>query len=303
MEPAPNRAGLVLGGALFGALGAGCVFAPLRLTARGVAVHLTAADRAIHRGRPEAAEKALAAAAGIPRLSASARAELKRLEGELRLLQGRPADARAAFAASREAAVGAYGPVSAEAAAAALDVADAHAAAGDFREAERLYRAAANGQGNRAELAERLSELALASQARGRTPEAGRLYRAAAEETERALGKGDPLTAARLADWGLHLERTDRFPEAEEVYRRALGIVEKAFPPGHARRDAALNALGLFLEARGRYAEAEAHYKRALREAAAQRSAAARNFASLLRRLGRDAEAAALEGRDRTGPP
>lgn len=258
---------------------------------------LIAADRAIHRGRTAAAERELAAARREPLLLPAKRAEIERLEGELRLLQGRLTDARAAFEASRDAAARAFGPKSPEAEAAALDVADSRAAAGDVREAEKLYRAAADANGRRGELAARLSELALAAQARGRAAEAERLYRDAAAETEKASGKDDPLTAARLADWGLQLQRLDRFAEAEEVYRRSLAVVEKAFPAGHARRDAALNALALFLEARGRYPEAEALYKRALG------SEAGRNYASLLRRQGREAEAAAAEARAQKGSP
>lgn len=279
---------------------AGC--APLQ--SRSLDARLVAADRAIHRGRTAAAERELAAARRELRLPAAKRAEIERLEGELRLLQGRPTDARAAFEASRDAAAQAYGPTSAEAEGAAVDVADARAAAGDVREAEKLYRAAAVANGRRGELAARLSELALAAQARGRGAEAERLYRDAAAETEKASGKDDPLTAARLADWGLHLQRLDRFTEAEEVYRRALAVVEKAFLPGHPRRDAALNALGLFLEGRGRYGEAEALYKRALAEetSSGRRSEAGRNYASLLRRQGREAEAAAAEARQKAMP-
>lgn len=273
---------------------AGCV--PLQAS-RALNARLVAADRAVHRGRAAAAERELATARREPRLTAAQRAEIERLDGELKLLQGRPTDARAAFEASRDAAVLAFGPASPEAKGSALDVADARAAAGDVREAERLYRAAADADGRRGELAARLSELALAAQARGRGAEAERLYRDAAAETEKAFGKDDPLTAARLADWGLQLQRLDRFPEAEDVYRRSLAVVEKAFPSGHARRDAALNALALFLEARGRYPEAEALYKRAMGPEAS------RNYASLLRRQGREAEAAAAEARAQRANP
>ncbi|TBR22101.1 tetratricopeptide repeat protein [bacterium] len=276
--------------------GAGCLPAP----ARGVAASLASADRALHRGRAEEAERALADLSAAPRVSAAQRAEAGRLEGELRLQQGRPQEAAASFERARDAAEKAYGPASPEARAARLDVADAKAAAGETREAERLYRAWADGRGG--ELAERLSELALGSQSRGRAAEAERLYRAAVEETESALGKGDPLTAARLSDWGLQLQRMERFADAEAAYRRALAIVEKASPPGHPRRDAALNAWGLFLEGRGRNAEAEEVYRRALKEAGPRRSEAGRSYGSLLRRLGREAEAAAAEAKAPAGP-
>lgn len=277
--PGPTRVG-----ALGFLLAAGGCMPP---GVRPAAGRLAAADRAIHRGRLAEAERALASAKGGRPLPPAQRLELERLDGELKLAQGRPQEARTAFEAALATAERAYGPASPEAAAARLDVADARAAAGDLREAERLYRAAANGHGSKGELAERLSELALASQTRGKSSEAARLYREAAEETEKAFGRGDPLTAARLADWGLHLERTDRFAEAEAVYRRALAILEKAYAPGHSRRDAALNAWGLFLEARGRNAEAEQVYQRAIKEAEPRRSDAARNLESLLRRLGR----------------
>jgi hypothetical protein len=277
----------------------GCVSPAVRDADR----RLKAVDRALHRGRLGEAERSLEAARAAGASSAARLAELKRLEGELSLLQGRPVDSLRAFDAALAASEKAYGPAAPEAAAARLDVADAHAAAGEAREAERLYRVAAGSQAAGGLLAERLSELALGAQTRGRAGEAERLYREAAEATEKAYGKADPLTAARLSDWGLQLQRMGRLSDAEGVYRRALGIVEKAFAPGHPRRDAALNALALFLEAHGRYPEAEELYRRALKEAAARRSEAGRNYGSLLRRLGRGAEAAAVEAQARTGAP
>lgn len=285
---------------------AGVLLLPMACAAPGArygARRLEALDRAIHRGRFGEAERALAAARRGASGSAVEAAALHRLEGELRLLQRRPGEARASFEKALEACVRAFGPESPEAAAARLDVADAYAAAGELREAERLFRASIGPESPRGALAERLSELALASQARGRGPEAERYYREAAEATEKAYGKADPLTAARLADWGLQLQRLERFAEAEAAYRRALAGVERAFPAGHARRDAALNALGLFLEARGRYGEAEELYRRALDEAASGGSEAGRNYASLLRRLGREKEASAVEARSRGRAP
>lgn len=297
MTARPPPAVALLAAALLGPWG--CV-SP---ATRGVDLRLRAVDRALHRGRLGEAERALESARAAGAASPARLAELFRLEGELRLLQGRPGDSLAAFEEALAASERAYGEAGPEAAAARLDLADARAAAGEAREAERLYRVAAGSQAARGLLAERLSELALGAQSRGRPGEAERLYREAAEATEKAYGKSDPLTAARLSDWGLQLQRMGRLPEAEGLYRRALGIVEKAFPPGHARRDAALNAMALFLESNGRYPEAEELYRRALKEAGARRSEAARNYGSLLRRLGREAEAAGVESRARAGTP
>ena len=257
---------------------------------------LSLADRAIHRGRYGEAERALEAAgrlAGVP--GVAARLELWRLEGDIRLLQARPADALPLFEKAHGAAAKVFGGASPEASAALLDVADARAARGEAREAERLYRAVLSTSGRAEELASRLSDLALTCQSQGRVGEAERLYRLAAAETERALGPGDPLLGARLGDLGLLLQRGDRPAEAEKAYRRALAVYEKAFAPGHPRRDGALNGLGLFLESLGRYDEAETVFRRALDEAAAgspaRRSAAQPSYDRLLLRSRREGEA------------
>lgn len=265
------------------------------------------ADRAIHRGRYGEAERALQAASRLTdnrRFGMAARLELWRLEGDIRLLQARPADALPLYEKAHEAASKAYGAASPRAGEALLDVADARAARGEAREAERLYRVVLATAGRGEELAARLSDLALTCQSQGRVGEAERLYRLAIEETERVLGPGDPLLAARLEDLGLLLQHGDRSAEAEKAYRRALAVYERAFAPGHPRRDTARNSLGLFLESLGRYADAEAVYRRALDEAAVaalpRRSSAARpSYAALLRRLGREAEAVKLETVDR----
>lgn len=268
---------------------------------------LAQADRAIHHGRYAQAERSLDAAekagaawpAGDPR-----RAEVWRLEADVRLLQDQPDRALPLYEKAYQAMRAAHGASSPEARSALLDIADLRAARGDSAEAEKLYRqvlteAERSGGGQDGELAARLSDLAMVCQAAGKPAEAERLYRRALQETERELGPGHPLFAARLNDLGLLLQSLGRADEAEKAYRRALAVEEKALPAGHPDLDAALNQLGLFLESRGRNADAEALYRRALEQARQRgrsaRSAARPNYASLLRRLGRDAEAAALE--------
>ncbi|MBI3299586.1 MAG: tetratricopeptide repeat protein [Elusimicrobia bacterium] len=267
---------------------------------------LTAADRAIHHARFAEAERALEAAelAGLKLWDGDPRrAELWRLKGDVALLQNQPAKALPLYEKVHAAAVKAYGPASPEAAAARLDLAELRAAKGETRAAEALFRSALSdsekpGAGRGGDLATRLSDLAMASQAEGKLAEAERLYRRSLEATERQFGPSHPLVAARLNDLGLVLQSQRRDAHAEKAYRRALAIREKALPAGHPDLDATLNDLALFLESRGLYADAEKLYRRALElaeQGKAPRSAARPNYASLLRRLGREAEAAALE--------
>jgi tetratricopeptide (TPR) repeat protein len=97
-----------------------------------------------------------------------------------------------------------------------------------------------------------------------------------------------------------------RYAEAEPFYRRALSIVERALGPDHAQAALPLGGLAALYNAEGRYREAEPLYRRTLaiqeRAMGSDHPALAGlldNYAVLLRRARRDAEALEIDGRAR----
>ena len=104
-----------------------------------------------------------------------------------------------------------------------------------------------------------------------------------------------------------------RYAEAEPLAERALAIREKALEPEHPRVAASLISLARLYKAQGRYAEAEPLLNRglAIKATNLKRGLAIRekalgpdhpdvatsmeNYASLLRQIGRNSEAEAME--------
>jgi tetratricopeptide (TPR) repeat protein len=95
-----------------------------------------------------------------------------------------------------------------------------------------------------------------------------------------------------------------KYREAEELIQQSLAIREKILGSGHPQTAKSLHHLALLYEAQARYAEAEQHYLRALAirekilgQENSKTIATVASYVSLLRKMQREKEAAALEER------
>lgn len=178
---------------------------------------------------------------------------------------------------------------------------DAAAALGDTLEAPRLWKPALDGDAR--EQARAVLDLARLYDWQNKSIAAEALYRHALSLTtaweDNAGNVGLILSALAL----LHGRRGD-FAKASELFERALSVVEKSFPPDDPRVAMALNNLGFSYSVQKRYAEAEPLLGRALAIHEAARGAdhpgtthILNNYATLLRALGRNDEAQAMEER------
>jgi tetratricopeptide (TPR) repeat protein len=138
---------------------------------------------------------------------------------------------------------------------------------GNLPEAIRRYRAALAAEPTGV----RRNDLAQALQAAGEPKEAERLFRQALAEQDKSLGAQHPETASTLNNLASLLTTLDRYAEAEPLQRRALSIMERTLGPRHLRTGLAasnladiLGALAKPSEARRRYAQALAIFREAL---------------------------------------
>jgi tetratricopeptide (TPR) repeat protein len=177
-----------------------------------------------------------------------------------------------------------------------------------------------------------LTEFAKVYQVQGKYDAAGELYGRAFAISEVNCGPEDPLTVYCLNELGTLYRVAGRFTEAESIFRRALAIVEKNAAFEMARYckgwkrliwrrgnlqaiirniessvGAALNHLAECYDDQQRYAEAEPLRRRSLKITEAGwgkvsppiLATALETYATLLRKMGRETEAEAVEVRVR----
>jgi tetratricopeptide (TPR) repeat protein len=116
------------------------------------------------------------------------------------------------------------------------------------------------------------------------------------------------LEAARLLDRaGWYLDNRARYTEAEPLCRQALSICEQHLGPEHPLTAQGLHNLAVSYYEQGKYAEAEPLFKRALairtqvlKEGHPLTQSTRQWYALLLRKLGREQEATALETQGQT---
>jgi tetratricopeptide (TPR) repeat protein len=295
--------------ALLALLGAGCAGVQTDPRAELWRERLAEGDRALHHGRYAESEEALVAALhqaeafgpDDPRLAES----LDDL-GDLYFAQGKYALAEPLLVRALAITEKIYGHGSLQAASGLLYLADLENLRGSSAEAKRLYQKGLSileSHGRTIDLASRLNEVALLYQSQGRDDDAEQAYLRALALTERSFGKEHPLVASRLDDLALLYQSQGRYALAEPLYLRALEILEK----NQSRAlDGPLGDLALFYEAQERYGEAEPFYRKALAWTEQTFGPRSRrlvpileNYASLLRRLHREAQAEPLERRAR----
>jgi tetratricopeptide (TPR) repeat protein len=143
----------------------------------------------------------------------------------------------------------------------------------------------------------RLNNLAQLLQATNRLDEAEPLMRRALVIDEASFGKDHPKVAIRLNNLAQLLQATNRFAEAEPLMRRALAIDEASFGKDHPKVAIRLNNLAALLRATNRLDEAEPlmrrhvviflDFQRTTGHPHPHRDAALRNYANLLRAMGK----------------
>ena len=139
---------------------------------------------------------------------------------------------------------------------------------------------------------------------RGQTAEAEKLYLAALESLKDA-GPEDPRLAATLNTLALFYHGQQQYAAAGSLYEQVLRLLEPVVPPEHPSLVTTLNNLAVLYEAQGDYARAELLYQRALGsletaqgpEYTANMAVTLGNYADLLRKLQRHAEAERLAAR------
>jgi tetratricopeptide (TPR) repeat protein len=150
---------------------------------------------------------------------------------------------------------------------------------------------------NHPDVAIRLVNLALVFQTTNRLSEADPLLRRALAINEQTYGLNHPEVAINLSNLAALLQDTNRLAEAESLMRRALVINEQIYGPNHLEVGTNLNNLAWLLKNTDRLAEAEPlmrrHLEICVKFTAATRHepqhlrAAIRNYAALLRQMGR----------------
>ena len=119
---------------------------------------------------------------------------------------------------------------------------------------------------------------------------------------EKTLAPDHPFIGTTDHELGETELRLRRYPDAEADLRRALAIREKSLEPTSFYTAQTLDALAELYRETQRYDRAEGMYRRAMKQwegsgredANEMRAATARGYAEMLRRQGRNAEAAAL---------
>ncbi len=147
--------------------------------------------------------------------------------------------------------------------------ADKHQEAGEYPEAERLYRQVlaeaprlwGEDSTNHATVLSNLAEL---YHVMGRYEKAEPLYQRSLEIRQAKLGKAHPDVAASLHNLALLYQVMGRYEQAEPLYRRSLEIQEAKLGKDHPDVAASLNNLANLYEDMGRYEQAEPLYRRSL---------------------------------------
>jgi tetratricopeptide (TPR) repeat protein/transcriptional regulator with XRE-family HTH domain len=148
-----------------------------------------------------------------------------------------------------------------------------------------------------------LNNLAYLYEKQGRFGEAESLHRHAQEIREVQLGKVHPDTARSLHNLASLHEQQGNDREAERLYQQALEIYQQCLEESHPDIAGCLNNLACLYRRQKRYTKAEPLYqqslaicKECLGQAHPHTLLVQRNYCVLLRELGRDEEAALLEG-------
>jgi len=136
----------------------------------------------------------------------------------------------------------------------------------------------------------------------GKYEQAEPLYLRALSIDEKALGPEHPDLATDLNNLAGLYKNQGKYEQAEPLYLRALSIREQQLGPNHPLTAQSLNNLAELYYNQGKYELAEPLYQRALsidegalRPLHPTTQAIRANYAYLLRTMGRDAEAAALD--------
>jgi tetratricopeptide (TPR) repeat protein len=184
---------------------------------------------------------------------------------------------------------------------------------GDFAAAEPLYKRAIvireKTQGpEHPALATSLNNLAALYHDQGDNDSAKPLYMRALAIDEKTYGLDHPEVGTDLNNLAELYRAEGDHAAAEPLYMRALAIEEMALGPEHPSTATILNNLAALYYDQGDYAAAEPLTKRALaivekalRPEHPDTSLSQRNYSILLRKLGRDAEAAEWEARAALG--
>jgi tetratricopeptide (TPR) repeat protein len=109
-----------------------------------------------------------------------------------------------------------------------------------------------------------MSYLAVSLQQAGDFAEAEKLYRQVLSNDERSLRPDDPALANDLNNFGALLTATGNYEEAKRLYLRALSIDENHWGRDDPRLSTGYNNLAVLLMTIGDYAGAESFYRRAL---------------------------------------
>lgn len=154
-----------------------------------------------------------------------------------------------------------------------------------------------------------LSNLGLSLLRRGRHEEAREVLERAVALDETSQAHETASGASRLTNLGVAYWKLGLLDEAAPLFQRATTIRERVLGPDHPHRATSLWGLANVYRDQGRYEPAEDLYKQALeiRERVlpaghVELNEALTEYARLLRILGRDSEAAALETRVETKP-
>jgi CHAT domain-containing protein/Flp pilus assembly protein TadD len=147
-----------------------------------------------------------------------------------------------------------------------------HKSAGDYAEAERLYRRASGIwretlTGQHPRYAASLNNLATLYQEQGDYARAEPLVRKALGINRQTLGPGHAATAGNLNNLAGLCQSMARFDEAEALYREAAEIRRKTLGENHPDYAQSLNNLAALKHATGELARAAALYHEALRTA------------------------------------
>jgi tetratricopeptide (TPR) repeat protein len=145
------------------------------------------------------------------------------------------------------------------------------------------------------------SEQGMAAYKKGNDAQAERLLAAAVEEA-RQFDPSDMRLARSLHNLATVYSSQSKWPQAESTLKEALAVKEKALGATNAEVARTLNNLGVVYFNQYEYKQAEACYKRVLaidqKDLSAthpERITSRENYALLLRRTGRDKEAAQFE--------
>jgi tetratricopeptide (TPR) repeat protein len=177
---------------------------------------------------------------------------------------------------------------------------------GNYAEAERIFQVAVQkaeefGREDR-RVAVSLSQLAQVYAGQGKHVEAEPIYLQALKIYQAVYGENHADVAATLNNLGVLHRMYGQYAEAEPLLSRALAIKEKLLGPDHPDVALSVANLGQLWVAQGQPEKAEPYYRRALmiRQKALGAShpevaKSLEDLANVLRKLGRNKEAVALD--------